>query len=569
MKNAVITGLLLALGSSLQARTLELPPRPVLAPKGSEFAKSVASLPLKQREERALAEVMAGNIPPFLRTLVPITIRSETDTVSYEVTPDYLAIGSDDDYLLMPMTPQTAQVIADRLNCTLPTSRMVDDIYASATIKLTPAPIPPSPEMTTVPVFLRHSDTVLAERTGKRLGVLVAGHKKDVVIANSVFQTRGKVSIYGWHKAGGVPIQPLYTGHTAAWVDYSHGVRLVHRQMTVNGEVKTVDEVLADPRLAPLLSVEGVMLRTRYALDESPASPRAASRGESTESLRLDQGVRVVIDRPDAISSKQVLLVFYAVPNGNTIEQTIGKARQPNDDWHFDLQHIGAQARFLRETINDCAVVVAYLENDLKSWPAWRRQNGDKGIPPILDAVKKRFDGLHTRIVLSGHSGGGSLIFGFLNTVPKIPDEVERIALLDANYAYDTERHKDKLASWLKASDQHYLAVLAYDDSVALLNGKPFVSASGGTWGRSHLMVADLEASFPFQRQRMAGMQRFSALDGRVRLFLKENPERAILHTIQVERNGFIASLLSGTKREEVGYTYYGDRAYARFIRAD
>ena len=132
--------------------------------------------------------------------------------------------------------------------------------------------------------------------------------------------------------------------------------------------------------------------------------------------LRFDPGVRVVINRPEALSSKPVLLVVYALPNGNTIEQTIGKALGPGDDWHFDIQHIGAQTRFLREKITDRTLVVAYLENDLKSWPAWRRKNGDAGIPAILDAVTDRFPGSRTRIVLNGHSGGGSLIFGYLRS---------------------------------------------------------------------------------------------------------------------------------------------------------
>ena len=56
-----------------------------------------------------------------------------------------------------------------------------------------------------------------------------------------------------------------------------------------------------------------------------------------------------------------------------------------------------------------------------------------------------RFDKARTRIVLSGHSGGGSFIFGYLNSVATIPDQIERIAFLDANYAYQTERHRDKL----------------------------------------------------------------------------------------------------------------------------
>ena len=262
--------LLMVLGAPLRAESLGLPPRSPTAPKGTECAQSIATLPLNQREEKILAEVMAGNIPAFLRTFVPVTVTAGALTATYDVAPDYLAIGSDDDYLLTPLTPYTAQIIADRLGCTLPTRKMVDDIYACATVKLTPAPIPPSPAMTTVPVFLRHNAMVLAQRKQKTPGGLVAGHKKDVVIANKLFSTPGRVAIYGWHTPDGRPIQPLYTGHAASHADYSHGIRLVRRRMMVGGEAKTLDDVLADPRLAPLVSDEGVMRQSRYDLKEFP-----------------------------------------------------------------------------------------------------------------------------------------------------------------------------------------------------------------------------------------------------------------------------------------------------------
>ena len=138
---------------------------------------------------------------------------------------------------------------------------------------------------------------------------------------------------------------------------------------------------------------------------------------------------------------------------------------------------------------------------------------------------------------------------------------------LDANYGYETDRHRDKLTAWLKASDRHFLCVLAYNDAVALLNGKTFVSAEGGTWGRSHLMLRDLEPSFPFTNDLIADPRRSTAIEGRVEFLLKENPEQKVFHTVQVEKNGFIESMLSGTKRQGVGYTYFGDRAYSRFIR--
>ena len=78
-----------------------------------------------------------------------------------------------------------------------------------------------------------------------------------------------------------------------------------------------------------------------------------------------------------------------------------------------------------------------------------------------------------------------------------IPDDVVRIAFLDSNYAYDKALgHEEKLVKWLNASNSHCLCVLAYNDAVALLNGKSFVSAAGGTWGKSHEMQRDLAEDF-------------------------------------------------------------------------
>jgi hypothetical protein len=108
--------------------------------------------------------------------------------------------------------------------------------------------------------------------------------------------------------------------------------------------------------------------------------------------------------------------------------------------------------------------------------------------------------------------------------------------------------------------------VVAYDDFSARLNGKSFVSAEGGTWGRSHAMLGDLGRDFAISRTNADDPERYEALEGRIVFLLKENPKAQILHTVQVERNGFIESLLSGTASESRGYTYFGERAYARFI---
>ena len=65
MKKAILASLFLALGSLLRAESLDLPPRPPTAPKGTAFARSIAALPLQQREEKILAEVNGGKRSPI------------------------------------------------------------------------------------------------------------------------------------------------------------------------------------------------------------------------------------------------------------------------------------------------------------------------------------------------------------------------------------------------------------------------------------------------------------------------------------------------------------------------
>jgi hypothetical protein len=593
---------------AMQAQTLPLPARPRNAPDGRQLSQQLAVLEWPAREDEIFTQVVSGNVPGFLRKFRPICVTNVSDgltnTATYYAAPDYLALGSDDDYLLMPISPNMAQRLADTLHCTLPTRQMVNQIYAAAEVKLAPTPIPPSPAMTSVAVFSNHNAIVWRQRSAQfeahPLGALVAGHKKDVVISPRLGGAPGKVAIYGWHQTNGVPIQNLYLGHTAAWVDYSQCTRLVQQQMIVNGSDTTVAEVLANHALAGLLSDEGVVATPRYPtnkLSSAPATratganapaevPVASAPGNNTRtfaesgvfhervaSFTIEPEVKVLINAPppqELAARQSVRLIFYALPNGNTTAQTIGHSLKPGDDWHYNIQHLGAQTRFLRQILTNDAVVVAYLEAAQKSWPSWRKAHGDKLIPQIIAQVKDWFAGSKVETVLSGHSGGGSFIFGYLNAVERIPDDVGRIAFLDSDYAYDRAlKHDTKLAQWLQASGEHRLCVLAYDDAAALLNGKSFVTPAGGTWGRSHAMQRDLAEVFAFTSQTNAPFEYYNALQGRVQFILRENPTREVLHTVQVERNGFIHAMLTGTASESRGYEYFGARAYEEWISKD
>ena len=575
------------------AQTITLPPRATNALDGGGFIIKTSPLDFTRREQAVVEEVFAGNIPAFQRKFCPVTVTNtadgKTNVATFFAAPDYLAVGSDEDYFLAPVSPNTAQQIADQLGCVLPTRKMVDAIYAAADVKLAPSPIPPTAAMTTIPVFAQINTTIHAQRqavlNSHPPGALVAGHKKDVVISARLAGVPNKVAIYGWHQTNGVPIQPLYLGHAASWVDYSQCIRLVQSEMIVNGETKTIAEVLADPKLCGLISDEGVLTNARYPtnLIAPAASVKIALPwpekftanphfGEMVREVELPDDVRMVINAPARESfapDEPVLLIFYALPNGNTIEQTVGKTLTPGDDWHFDIQHIGAQTRWLRETLTNRTIVVAYLEAATKSWPAWRKTHDDAAIVRIVAGVRGIFAGRKVEVVLAGHSGGGSLTFGYLNAVEKIPDDVKRIAFLDSDYAYDSTLHADKIKNWLAVSGENHLCVLACQDYLGLLNGKTFVSESGGTWGRSRAILADLGAQFKFTSHTNNGLEVFSALDGRIQFLLKENPERKIFHTVQVERNGFIHALVSGTPDEGRGYEYFGARAYTKWITGD
>ncbi len=314
MRTLSILFLLIPFG--LSAQILNLPARPAGALTGDQFASLVTSMSLTDRENEIYAQVMSGNVPAFQRNLIAVTnsqtISSTLYTYTYYVLPDYLAIGCDSNYFLCPMTPLLAQRIADATGCTLPTRKMVNQIWTAATLHLAPRTIPPSAQMTTIPVMLRHSDTVWQQRypvlSTHPLGELVGGDKKDVVISNIIYgyPAPGRVVIYGWHYTSGTAIQPLYNGHEDTYADYSHGIRLVQMNMLVNGVSTTVSSVLQSASLNSLLSDEGTIAVPRYpvSLPSLTVPTSFAIVNENSSSLRL-------------IASPQIDITHFLIQRGS------------------------------------------------------------------------------------------------------------------------------------------------------------------------------------------------------------------------------------------------------------
>jgi hypothetical protein len=246
---------------------LALPARNAAA-NGEMFYKRIGAMNREEREPLMVNEILSGNIPAFLKRLIPIHV-SITDSVSgkiiravYFVTADYLSVGSNKNFARVPMSPMAAQFIADSLHCFLPTKKMVDDIYAAAAIKLVPQPLTNFRDSAIT--FYQHNTLIEAQRHKKK--GLIAGIKKDVVISSKITADPkpNRVAIYGWHQANGNPIQPLYTGHVNWYVDYSHGIRLVYRTIIVNGKKMDYIDILKDPVLKYLLTDEGIADFYRY-----------------------------------------------------------------------------------------------------------------------------------------------------------------------------------------------------------------------------------------------------------------------------------------------------------------
>lgn len=297
-------------------------------------------------------------------------------------------------------------------------------------------------------------------------------------------------------------------------------------------------------------------------------SPSVFSQKLYMDRFVMQEDVTITIDQPGYYKSdRPTIVILYALPNGNTTDQTIGKKMQPGDDWHFDIQHIRAQTKFIASKIKNRNITIVYLENNYKSWPAWKAKHTDykERIRGIIDTIFAKTLTTSREIYLNGHSGGGRFIFSVMDAFDEIPSYIKRISFLDSNYGYDSVYYP-KLLKWLQQSRSNYLNVFAYNDSVALYEGKPVVSATGGTWYRSHWMLRYFSNNYKFHTTANDSIITYKSRNDQVQFFLKTNPDRKIYHTQQVERNGFIHSVLCGTRYDGRGYRYFGKRAYGELI---
>ena len=239
----------------------------------SNIIEEIKSVDRRKREEIILNNILEGHVPSHMKYYVDIVQTfvdkaGNSHVLTINVLSDYLSIGSDIDYLRIPLNPLTVQKLCDVWGCTMPTTKISDIIWNAAPYKLQPLPWGPpyDASMMSVDRLVTHNNRI--QNQIKKISdfdpfKIIAGHKKDVVITNKLIKQPNQVSIYGWHQLDGKPIQPLYLGHENTYADYSHGARLISLSCLLDDNPISMLDIVSDENLCHVVSAEGKMQSLR------------------------------------------------------------------------------------------------------------------------------------------------------------------------------------------------------------------------------------------------------------------------------------------------------------------
>ena len=221
-----------------------------------------------QRESVISTLLDQGALPAFFWNFKPVEVISGDNHLTYYVSPDYLCLGTDDDWMHMPMWPTTAKVWMQKNGLVLPTKTMVNQIEAQEKFKgispLTYGSMYSESDKKynrdSSQCFWDHSKGV-QRRTKEKvpqftLGDLVSGQKKDVVLTDYLSNPANKdhVAIYGWFNKDGTVIQGMNAvDHSVRYVDYSHGLRMIRSQCMLNGATTSIQTVWNSPLFSKMV----------------------------------------------------------------------------------------------------------------------------------------------------------------------------------------------------------------------------------------------------------------------------------------------------------------------------
>jgi len=291
-------------------------------------------------------------------------------------------------------------------------------------------------------------------------------------------------------------------------------------------------------------------------------------RGEWThEEVTEDARIVTNVD-PRFDPQRPSIVVVYALPNGNTIEQTLGRKRNEGESFRFDIQHVLAQTRLLRALVAENVVLVC-LEEKALSWPVWVRRHADAPARARALLLAQAPFVTAPRYVWASHSGGGSLVLAAVDGGP-IPAEVDTLVFLDSHYAFEEKTGEGKkLGAWIAASATHRLVAIAYDDRNVRLHKRRVVGPKGGSYRATDRMrIALQHTGLSFAHDRVGPFDRYLAAGGRVDLRVHPNKENRILHSALVsDENGYLFALGLGHGSAVEARARFGrPRAFEAFV---
>lgn len=230
--------------------------------KAWDFVETIDDMDFWDFEERTVRALMDGDVPDALRNFSKIRYRKQGHTVEFWALPDYLAVGTNEDYVRMPMGIISSRKVAKALDCVLTTTFLVDRINDVAEGALDIFPFRPLRGRNSLPiVFQDHNNAIKAlyKAKGYHFGQFISGLKKDLVETSCLSKKAeyvNNIAIYGWHHPDGHPQQPIFLRHADFYSDYSHGTRLIWHEVTVDGKAFELEELMRDPEMFSLVSDE-------------------------------------------------------------------------------------------------------------------------------------------------------------------------------------------------------------------------------------------------------------------------------------------------------------------------
>lgn len=206
-----------------------------------------------------------------------ITVEAGGHTAIFTVLADGLKIGG----VRINVSAKLEQQIADVLGATLLTPQLADLLWANRTWTVKPHLFTPDNQMGSTARMIEHSQAIDADLAAQGYDGtgIVQTVGKHWVLVNAIANRPDKGANYGWHFLGaGQGYNPAtsYTGpgvrvwqgvgtvHNAEHADYSQICQLVARSCSVDGHDNfSIEDVMTNPDLAPLLTTEGVLQLTR------------------------------------------------------------------------------------------------------------------------------------------------------------------------------------------------------------------------------------------------------------------------------------------------------------------